>query len=164
MNVKRSRVMLTAAWLALSAPAFALEFTARLSGDEEVPPVATDTSGRFHIEFNREKTKGEFQLRVEDGVRVTQAHIHCAPKGVNGPIVAFLAGFHNLGWDVDGRWVSNATITNANIIPPQAGSACPHAINSIATLIEAMKAGDTYANVHSVTNPAGVVRGQIHKD
>jgi len=141
-----------------------LKFQARLSGAEEVPPVDTDTSGRATIEFNEDFSAVEFQLRVSDGERVTQAHIHCAPSGVNGPIVAFLAGFHSLGWDVDGKWVDNATLTDDNIIPPPAVSTCPHTVANLADLFAAMAAGDTYVNVHSVDNPGGVVRGQVEED
>ena len=49
-------------------------------------------------------------VKENAGVRITQAHIHCAPAGVNGPVVVFLAGLHAAGLDVDGKWVSNATI------------------------------------------------------
>src|SRR5438093_7576139 len=90
-------------------------FQARLTGNEEVPAVATDTTGRFEILVNKDVTAGEYTLRVDSGVRVTQSHFHCGPAGVNGPVIVFLAGFRGEGWDVDGKWVSNATITDANI-------------------------------------------------
>src|SRR5215470_6673071 len=75
-------------------------FQARLSGDQEVPAVETDTTGRFEILVNKDAAAGEYTLRVSSGVRVTQAHFHCAPVGVNGPIIVFLAGFRPEGWDV----------------------------------------------------------------
>jgi hypothetical protein len=93
---------------------------------------------------------------VQDGERVTQAHIHCAPAGANGPIVVFLAGFHDKGWDVDGRWVSNATATDANITNTACGA-------TLAELAQAMKDGRTYVNVHTVANPGGEVRGQVQR-
>lgn len=140
------------------------DFKARLSGAEEVPPVVTNASGRFKIEFKRDLTAGEFELRLNDIVRVTQAHIHCAPPGVNGPIAAFLAGFHERGWDVDGKWVSDTTITDANVIPLAAGAACPNNIQTLADLVRAMEDGNTYVNAHTIANPGGEVRGQITKD
>lgn len=140
------------------------EFRARLSGAEEVPPVVTDTTGKVEIVFNEDETKAEFELEVLQGVRVTQSHIHCAPQGVNGPIVLFLAGFHNRGWDVNGSWIENATATDANVIPPAAGSTCPHVINNLRDLAVAMRQGDTYVNVHTVAHPAGEVRGQLKGD
>lgn len=161
--------------LALSASAIAqenfrfrghndLDFRTRLSGDEEVPePVDTDTSGRAVIEFNRRLTEGEFRLRVNEGKRISQTHIHCAPEGENGPVVVFLAGFHELGWDVDGLWVNNATITDDNVIPtnPDDNPTCPNVITDVKSLVDAIREGNAYVNVHSVANPAGEVRGQL---
>ncbi len=140
------------------------EFQAMLSGSEEVPPVVTNTSARAGIKFNADETKARFELDVRKGVRVTQAHIHCAPRGVNGPIVAFLAGTHNPGWDVDGPWVDHATLTDANIIPPPAGSTCPNVINNLRDLVKAIRDGNTYANVHTRAFPGGEVRGQLKED
>jgi hypothetical protein len=129
-------------------------FKATLSGEEEVPPVDTDTEGRATLSLNKSETEIEFQLRVEDGERITQAHIHCGDVGVNGPVVVFLAGLNAAGYDVDGKWVSNATITDTSIVDPACGA-------TVAALAESMRGGHTYANVHSFDHPAGVVRGQI---
>ena len=129
-------------------------FKASLTGDQEVPPVVTDTTGKALFRLNKAETEIEIQLHVNDGVRITQSHIHCAPAGVNGPIVVFLAGLHAAGLDVDGKWVGNATITNTSIVNPACGA-------TVSALAASMRAGNTYANVHSVAHPAGVVRGQI---
>jgi len=129
-------------------------FKATLTGDQEVPPVTTDTTGKALFRLNKAETEIEIQLHVNDGVRITQSHIHCAPAGVNGPIVVFLAGLHAAGLDVDGKWVSNATITNTSIVNTACGS-------TVSALAASMRSGNTYANVHSVAHPAGVVRGQI---
>jgi hypothetical protein len=129
-------------------------FQARLTGDQEVPPVVTDTTGRFELLLDKSVTSGEYTLRVESGVRVTQSHFHCGPAGVNGPVIVFLAGFHANGWDVDGKWVSNATITDANIVNTACGA-------TLAAIAEAARNGNVYVNVHSVAVPSGVVRGQL---
>jgi hypothetical protein len=132
-------------------------FKARLSGDQEAPPVGpvvTDTTGRVEVQLSKDQQSAEFTLRVDEGVRVTQAHFHCGPAGVNGPIIIFLAGFHPNGWDVDGKWVSNTTITNANIVNTACGT-------TLAEIFEQARAGNVYANVHSVDHPAGVARGQL---
>jgi hypothetical protein len=139
------------------------KFEARLTGAQEVPPVNTETVGKVEIRFNADETAAEFELEVRKGVRVTQAHIHCAAKGVNGPVVVFLAGFHNRGWDVDGSWVENTTVTDANVMPPSS-PACPHVITNLRELVHAIRQGDTYVNVHTVANPGGEVRGQLEGD
>jgi CHRD domain len=129
-------------------------FGAVLTGGDEVPPVVTDMSGSVRIRFNDDLTAGAFTLTVNEGVRVQQAHIHCGFAGVNGPIVVFLAGFHAPGWDVDGKWIDHAVFTKANIVNPACGA-------TLVELIQSMKDGKTYANVHTVAHPAGEIRGQI---
>src|SRR5262249_21680015 len=129
-------------------------FKADLTGDQEVPPVVTDTTGKAFFQLNKAETEIGIQLFVSDGVRITQSHIHCAPAGTNGPVVVFLAGLHAAGLDVDGKWVSNATITDTSIVNPACGA-------TVAALAASMRNGNTYVNVHSVAHPGGVIRGQV---
>src|SRR5262245_16230232 len=133
-------------------------FKARMSGDQEVPAVTDQgTTGKFVIKFDRDFTEGEYKLVINSGVRVTQAHLHCAPAGVNGNIIIFLAGFHANGWDIDGQWISNATVTNANIVDKSCGG-------TLAEIAENAARGNVYVNAHSVAKPAGVARGQLHSN
>jgi CHRD domain len=155
MNLRVATTALAVAMLGASSIANAEEvFRARLSGDNQAPAVATNTAGRFHIVVNNGATAGEYALRVDSGVRITQAHFHCGAAGVNGPVIVFLAGFHAQGWDVDGPWVSNATITDANVVNPACGA-------TLAAIFQQARAGNVYVNVHSVANPGGVIRGQL---
>lgn len=137
------------------------EFEARLTGEEEVPnPVSTDTEGRAKFEVNSNMTEIHFELKIEDATDIlgaAGAHIHCAPKGENGPVVAFLAPEFPGG--LDGDVQIEATLTDANIV--NKGTGCGA---SIAALVEAMRDGKTYVNVHSLGNPSGEVRGQIEED
>src|SRR5262245_50934321 len=129
-------------------------FKAILTGDQEVPAVTTETAGRAFLLLNKDETTIEIQLFVSSGVRVTQSHIHCAAAGVNGPVVVFLAGNHPAGLDVDGKWVSNATIKDSSIVNTACGA-------TVAALAASMRNGKDYVNVHSVANPGGEVRGQV---
>lgn len=83
---------------------------------------------------------------------------------MDGPIVAFLAGFHERGWNIpNGRWVK-AELRDANVIAVNtndANGACPDSIADLEDLLAAMEAGNTYVNVHSMENPGGEVRGQL---
>ena len=139
------------------------EFRAVLRGAEEVPPVTTNTTGVMEINFSGSPSKLLVELSLSRGRRVTQAHFHCGRRGVNGPIVAFVAGFHDRGWDVDGAWIDHETLTNANILQDAtpAPPACPRAINTLADLRRAMLDGLIYVNVHTLAHPAGEVRGQV---
>jgi hypothetical protein len=137
-------------------------FKAQLTGAEEVPPVIDQgTTGKFEIQFNRDFTSGEFKLVVNKGTQVLQAHLHCGAAGVNGPIIVFLAGNPTApgGWNVDGQWVTNASVTNENIT--NTTTPCGDTLEEIAN---AARAGMVYANVHSKAKPGGVARGQLHED
>src|SRR4029077_17349204 len=72
-------------------------FRARLSGGNEVPSVTTDSAGRFQILVNNDATAGQYTLRVDSGIRITQSHFHCGAAGVNGPVIVFIAGFRPEG-------------------------------------------------------------------
>lgn len=137
------------------------DFKAELSGDEEVPPVETDTTGeaKFIVDETDDGTQIDFELEVADATDILAAagaHIHCAPEGENGPIVAFLAGQVPGGFD--GDFEVKATLTDDNV-DGEAGCG-----DTIDALLAEMEAGNTYVNVHSAANPGGEVRGQIESD
>lgn len=119
-----------------------------------IAPVATDTSGKFRFKLNKDGTKADIALSVNDGVRIQQAHLHCALAGVNGPIVVFLAGLNAAGYNVDGKWISNVTLTDSSI----SNNLCGDTLSNLASF---MRAGMVYVNVHSVANPGGHIRGQV---
>jgi hypothetical protein len=144
-----------------------LECRARLSGANEVPPLVTNTTGRANVEFNEALTEATFKLRVFVGEQLTQAHIHCGVAGVNGPIVAFLAGLfgNSTSQNVDGTWVNNATLTSDIVVVREQGTEpnqCPHrAVSTIADIAELARNGQAYVNAHTKANPGGEVRGQL---
>ncbi len=159
-----NKILLVATLSMAGTLAFAddeLEFKAKLSGAEEVPnPVITNTSGEAEFEVNEDWTRIDFKLEIEDAVAilaVAGAHIHCAPKGSNGPVVAFLAGA--LPGGLNGDVEIEATLTGPNIVNPD--TECGE---TIADLVESMLAGLTYVNVHSAANPGGEIRGQIRAE
>jgi len=133
----------------------AVNFNVFLSGEQEVPPVVTATSGHAILHADRSGTQIRFSLDVRDADRAlgaAGAHLHCAPAGQNGPVVAFLAGSFPPGYD--GRFRITATLNDGSIVNPACGA-------TIAELVESMQMGDVYINVHSTDHPSGVIRGQI---
>ena len=130
------------------------KFEASLEGAQEVPPVDTDARGSAAFKLSKYETELRFDLRVADIEQVTQAHIHLGAPGVNGPVVAFLFGFVEGGVTVDGK-LSKGTLTDEDVI------ARPGFDGTLAALIEEMRSGDTYVNVHTVALPSGEIRGQI---
>jgi hypothetical protein len=134
-------------------------FQAALTGASEVPPVTTNTSGMFAINVNSAANTATFDLNVRNGIAITQSHLHCARPGVNGPVIAFLAGpFLPNGLNVNGE-LARSALTNASILP--AGATCEFPVTNLASLKIAIERGIIYANVHSVANPAGEIRGLV---
>jgi hypothetical protein len=148
-----------------------LTFVANLSGAQEVvgppfvapqPGVESNARGRLNITFNPRLTAAQFRLAVNQGTGIREAHFHCAPAGVNGPIMVFLFGLvADPGVPSDGV-LSEGNLTNANF---QAGvdceTTCGQPVNNIASLRAAILEGCIYVNVHTVSNPAGEIRGQL---
>ncbi len=139
-------------------------FRARLLGAEQVPtPVETRAKGHAHFQLSRDGAELKVQVVVSNIVDVIGAHIHMAAAGANGPIVASFvpdtADF--LG---DGPFVTQpinkqgvlvrGTITAADLLGPLAGQ-------RMKALVDAMRNGNTYFNVHTSEHRPGEIRGQI---
>jgi hypothetical protein len=122
---------------------------ATLSGDQEVDPVETDASGRGQVVLSADRQSLRFALSVFDldPAEITMAHIHVAPRGVNGPIVLFLSA-GSFGSPLIG------TLSEANFIP--AGG-----VDTFAEFVDELLAGNAYMNVHTMEHMGGEVRGQI---
>jgi len=124
-------------------------FRATLSGDAEAPPVATDGRGNAVVTVNPSGVR--FTLVVRDLQDVVAAHIHCAAEGVNGPVgVTLFSG---------GPVTRNGVLVQAPISDVNPGNACGW--TSLDDLIEAMDSGNTYVNVHTLSNLPGELRGQL---
>ena len=133
--------------------------TAPQTGAVTNPPTIGDLSIQFAPDF----TYATYQLRVFNGVGITQAHFHCARPGINGPIVVFLFGLNAAGVAANGV-LASGILTNASIVPGvdfAANASCGLTINNLDSLNAAMRDGKVYVNVHSIAFPAGVTRGQV---
>jgi len=130
-------------------------FRTHLSGREQVSPLDTRAQGQAIFQLNKDGTELSFKLIVANIDNVIGAHIHLAPVGQNGPIVLPLLGnpfIPDPGLTVNGVLVQG-TATAADVGGPLAGD--------LNTLIDAMRAGNTYVNVHTVEFRPGEIRGQI---
>lgn len=142
------------------------DFVTPLTGEAEVPPRLTDATGQAQFRLINLGDTLVYRLIVDDIQNVVAAHIHLAPVGVNGPIVADLFMGAPGGGAVSGQ-IAEGIIESANLKGPLAGQ-------SLSTLIEAMKNHGAYVNVHTndgvdPTNtgagdfPGGEIRGQIQR-
>jgi hypothetical protein len=153
---------LTIALLAGSVPAATAvgqgqTFVAPASGEQEVPANDSHARGQAVFQFDAQGTALHYRLIVANLHDVTMAHIHLAPAGVNGPVVVWLYPDGPPPQLLPGRSsgvLATGTITAADLVGPLAGM-------SLTDLVDEMRAGNTYVNVHTSAFPGGEIRGQI---
>jgi len=132
---------------------------ADLLGFEEVPAISSTGSGEFRARIASDESSIEFELQYEnlEGTITTASHIHLGQIGVNGAVFAFLCG----GGGKPACPATSATITGT--ITPSDILAIPQGIaaGEFEEALNAIRAGVTYANVHTNKHPGGEIRGQI---
>jgi hypothetical protein len=154
-----SCVGVAASILLLSAPVSAQVVTVRatLNGGEETPaPVLTGAVGT--VEASIDATAREIAVtlhvfNIPGAGATTAGHFHVGPRGVGGPVVL------NFPSSIAGR-TGDFTMTfrlNESSFVARAAQG----ILTIDDMIQAMVAGNAYANVHTTTNPGGEIRGQL---
>jgi hypothetical protein len=143
----------------------------RLTGYEETPmTISSPASGEFKARISRFSERIDYELSYRDfPTDVTQAHIHFGARATSGGISVWLCA-------------NNPPITNA----PPGTQACPVREGTITgtiepddvvgpagqgitagefeELIDAIRAGVTYANVHTVERAGGEIRAQLEDD
>jgi CHRD domain len=132
---------------------------AKLIGFEEVPAVSTVASGKFEAKINRSEQRIDYRLSFEDlEANSLFAHIHLGQRTANGGVSVFLCG----GGDKPPCPLTSGTVEGtidpADVIGPANQGI---AAGEFDELVRAIRAGVTYANVHSTKFPGGEIRGQI---
>jgi hypothetical protein len=144
----------------------------RMVGYFEVPSVSTVAQGRFELRIRESQIDYTLTYSGLEGT-VSQAHIHFAQAGVNGGITAWLceatatspqASFTTQcpapGGTVSGTIVADNVLNTNN---PANGATQGIAAGEFAEFVDAIRAGFTYANVHSSKFPGGEIRTQIKR-
>ena len=169
-------IFLTAAILGLGAtavaaqpagdnPSAAQRFRVHLDGAEEVPMRDTDAQGEFLAVLSPDGQTLAYKLIVANIRNVVASHIHLAPAGSNGGVVAFLFGSVPPAGGPANGVLAEGTITAADLVGAFAGQ-------DLSVLVQALVSGGAYVNVHTNdgvapnnTGPgdfaSGEVRGQI---
>jgi CHRD domain len=139
----------------------------KLTGYEEVPALSTPGSGEFKAFVNRSGEEIRYRLSYSGTESpVTQAHIHFENATNNGGVVAFLctnlgnapAGSDPPACPPDGGTVTG-TLDAADVGPGAADQGI--AAGEFDELVDAIRAGATYVNVHSEDRPGGEIRAQL---
>lgn len=155
--------------LVVALPLYAAQgptFRAALTGYQEVPSVSSKADAEFEARLSADGTSVDYTLAYE-GLQadVLMAHVHFAQKSVNGPIIVWLCGTTaNPGpagtATCPGRsGIVRGTFTAANVLASP--STQQLAAGELSELIDAMRAGSAYVNIHSTVSPGGEIRGQI---
>jgi CHRD domain len=137
----------------------------KLTGYEETPAtLSTPGEGTFRAFISQSTDEIGWELSYANlESAVTQAHIHLGATAITGGISVFLCS--NLGNGPAGTQMCPAqpaeiegTITPDDVIGPTGQGI---ATGEFAELVDAMRAGATYANVHTVDRAGGEIRAQI---
>jgi hypothetical protein len=156
-------------------------FATHLSGYNEVhfiggPPAAlrgaisTPAKGTFKARIDDRGDIIHYELSYEGLTgNVTQAHIHFGQRHTVGGIVVWLCNataaippeVRDLTPACPPSGTVKGTITPAQVLTVDGQGI---AAGEFEELVDAIRAGRTYANVHSSTFGPGEIRGQIHDD
>lgn len=173
----RSKILLASVLLLVGLGVAASQLTEwntfHLQGHEEVPAVSTAASAEFNVRILNAPEGGppDNRARIEYDLfyqnlqaPITQSHIHFGQEHVNGGISVWLCGTAALPGPPGTQacppspGVVRGTLRASDVIGP-AGQGI--AAGEFAELIRAMRAGVTYANIHTTQFPGGEIRAQL---
>lgn len=135
----------------------------KLIGYEEVPAISTEGGGKFRAQIDDDDESLKFKLSYDElSSHVQQSHIHFGQMSVNGGIAVFLCS--NLGNGPVGTATCpesgevTGTITAEDVIGPTGQGISPGEFEEV---LDAIRAGVAYVNVHTDNFPTGEIRGQL---
>jgi hypothetical protein len=163
--MKQLRSLIPVAGLLLAVPACdddddeaATEFSATLTGAEEVPPVPTTATGSATLSLTGDEIA--YTIEVANLQNPVVAHIHIAPDGVNGPVRLNLCG--------TGAPEPPCATGTAVLATGSNGTTVGTPAITFDSLVSAMRTGGAYVNVHTDdgegeqnTGPGDMATGEI---
>jgi len=140
-------------------------FSATLSGAEEVPPVPSTATGLATLSITG--TQITYTINVANLQNPVVAHIHIAPAGQNGPVRLNLCGTGDPVPPCATGAAVLASGTNGTVVGTPA--------ITFDSLVSAMRSGGAYVNVHTDNGEpppnsgpgdmaSGEIRGQVTAD
>lgn len=145
---------------------------ATLDGFQENPSISTTGNGTIDLRIDDVAQTIHYELAygdlegvgttpfVTDGV-VLAAHIHVGARGVNGGVSAFLCGGGGKPACPTPSGTVTGVIAATDVTGPSGQGVNAGEPTAFAELVRAIRAGYTYANVHTTRWPGGEIRGQI---
>lgn len=130
------------------------EFSANLSGEDEVPPTESSANGTAKFQVNDDDTQLSYLIEISGLKQVDQAHIHSGPAGENGEVVVTLAE-DEAAEDQDNPEIElSGNITEGDLQGDLEGK-------QISDLLSLINNGSAYVKVHTPAYPDGAIRGQV---
>ncbi|MCM4153066.1 CHRD domain-containing protein [Arenibacter sp. N53] len=129
-------------------------FTTSLKGRNEVPEVISNAAGHVSIKISKDEMSIYYKITAANIENVRASHFHIAPAGTNGGVVAFLYSNPDQPSGPQNGVLAEGIITADNLI----NSMFEHPLSD---LIDAIRAGNVYVNVHTNQFPGGEIRGQL---
>jgi len=135
-------------------------FSASLSGDNEVPPINSAGTGNF--EMTIQPGAITFSLTFSDlSSPLSVAHLHFAPSKVAGGVMIFLCGGGNQpACPAATSGTITGTITAANVTGPGGQGI---AAGDLDSALAALRDDLSYANMHTANFTGGEIRGQLRR-
>ena len=133
----------------------ATNFTATLAGGNEVP--ATTSSGTGSATLTLSGTTVNYTVTFTGlSAAASMSHIHVGPATGTGPVVVPFTGIPSATSGSFSGSFTAANVLTASI--PDGGMGVD--AGDFNGLLQLMRAGDTYTNVHTTTYTGGEIRGQ----
>jgi hypothetical protein len=133
------------------------KYIAGLTGSKGVPPIKTPATGIATFILSADGKSLNYVLNVRNIHSVIGAHIHKGNAQQNGPVVLILFGNPTMTGPPTGAVngvLSKGTSTASDLQGSLAGK-------QLSDLVNLIKSGNAYVNVHTTQNPKGEIRGQI---
>jgi len=135
-------------------------FRAALVGTQEVPAIFAAGSAIFEARVLDNDTRIEFQLTYEHlTAPPLAAHVHFGQRAVNGGVSFFFCGGGGKPpCPASTSGTVTGTVVAADVVGPAGQGIAP---GNLAAILQMIRAGLGYANMHTPLHPGGEIRGQI---
>ncbi|HJV66509.1 MAG TPA: CHRD domain-containing protein [Geomonas sp.] len=151
-RIKLLLIIVLAAFLGAST-VYAMDhhYKVKLTPKEETKAPESKASGKAEFETEKNGTVIKYEVHVKHIVNANAAHIHVGKKGEDGPpIVTLFSG------KKEGKF--SGTLAKGKITADDLMGDYKGKMNDLVNLL---KTGGAYVNVHTDANPDGEIRGQI---
>jgi|RhiMetdeSRZDD1v2_1073273.scaffolds.fasta_scaffold277900_1 CHRD domain-containing protein len=127
------------------------DFRTSLNGSQEIPSNNSSATGlaSFKVIGNNSV---QYEINVTGLDKVMEAHLHLGKIGTNGDPIVMLFNTGPTG-PINGTLISDKFSAN-DFLGPMSGK-------SITDIVDKMKSGEIYVNIHTGSFPDGELRGQI---